>query len=417
MYKLNLSQNFDLRTLTICFLPLSIIFGNLILNINILFLIFLFIIDNLNKKNYKSIFVSNKKFILLLVLFLMFNLINSANWQITFRGQLGLIKHILLYFALIYYFFKNEKNFKLLIDVFVLAIIFVLIDSYIQFFFGKDLFGYEVTDNHGRRLSGPFGDEYIVGSFILKTIFVTRYNQYLENKINWILYLLISFFLVILASQRMPTIMFSSALILIFFIDNKLKLRFKFLIIFTCLISFLAILNLNPKVKEHYIDRSFEQIGIGNVSKKKFWDSQWGAHYLTAIEIYKDNIIFGSGLKTFRFECSNQDYSKVDSLLVDKRCSTHPHNIYLEILSETGTFGLLLFLFFLINFFKTNKIFSKKLMNTNPEILILVFIFFWPIQSTGAIFSTWNGFFYPLILSYIYYISQVKTKSRENQNL
>ena len=183
------------------------------------------------------------------------------------------------------------------------------------------------------------------------------------------------------------------------------------------MISFLAILNLNPKVKEHYIDRSFEQIGIGNVSKKKFWDSQWGAHYLTAIEIYKDNIIFGSGLKTFRFECSNQDYSKVDSLLVDKRCSTHPHNIYLEILSETGTFGLLLFLFFLINFFKTNKIFSKKLMNTNPEILILVFIFFWPIQSTGAIFSTWNGFFYPLILSYIYYISQVKTKSRENQNL
>ena len=60
-----------------------------------------------------------------------------------------------------------------------LLLIFVLVDSYIQFIFGKDLFGYVATDNHGRRLSGPFGDEYVVGSFILK--------QYLLQNITNIL--------------------------------------------------------------------------------------------------------------------------------------------------------------------------------------------------------------------------------------
>ena len=87
--------------------------------------------------------------------------------------------------------------------------LFVLVDSYIQFFFDKDLFGHKVSDNHGRRLSGPFGDEYIVGSFILKTIFITKYNKYFENNYNWLVYLLISFILVILASQRMPALMLS----------------------------------------------------------------------------------------------------------------------------------------------------------------------------------------------------------------
>ena len=46
--------------------------------------------------------------------------------------------------------------------------------------------------------------------------------------------------------------------------------------------------------------------------------------------------------------------------MVDKRCSTHPHNIYLEIISETGTIGILFFIYFLINFIKSSKLFSKK---------------------------------------------------------
>ena len=96
--------------------------------------------------------------------------------------------------------------------------------------------------------------------------------------------------------------------------------------------------------------------------------------------------------------------------MADKRCSTHPHNIYLEVISETGTIGILFFFYFLINFIKSSKLFSKKNIKNNPEIIILLFIFFWPFQSTGSLFSTWNGFFYPLIMSYIYYISKKKNK-------
>ncbi len=411
MRKLN-SFNFDITTLLLCLLPFSVIFGNLILNVNIFFIISIYLIDIFKSQNLKLFFRNNKIIIFLLFFFLFFNLIVSINWQFTLRGQLGLLKHIFLYFALIHFFFKKESNFELLIKMFFFAVLFVLVDSYIQFFFDKDLFGHKVTDNHGRRLSGPFGDEYIVGSFILKTIFITKYNKYFENNYNWLVYLFISFILVILASQRMPALMLSTSLIILFLIEGKINLKAKISIFLISLLCLFSIFNYDSKIKKHYIDRTFEQIGIYNNNKtRNFWDSHWGAHYLTAIEIYKDNLVFGSGLKTFRFECDKKEYNKINSLMADERCSTHPHNIYFEVISETGTIGILFFFYFLINFIKSSKLFSKKNIKNNPEIIILLFIFFWPFQSTGSLFSTWNGFFYPLIMAYIYYISKKKNKS------
>ena len=78
---------------------------------------------------------------------------------------------------------------------------------------------------------------------------------------------------------------------------------------------------------------------------KNFQDTQWGAHYLTALEISKKNLILGSGLGTFRYICSDKAYENIKSKFSEARCSTHPHNIYLEILSEAGILIFLLFLY------------------------------------------------------------------------
>ena len=50
---------------------------------------------------------------------------------------------------------------------------------------------------------------------------------------------------------------------------------------------------------------------------------------------YVDYLI-GSGPKTFREECKNIKYSSLNG------CSSHPHNILLQSLSETGIIGFLL---------------------------------------------------------------------------
>jgi O-antigen ligase len=88
-------------------------------------------------------------------------------------------------------------------------------------------------------------------------------------------------------------------------------------------------------------------------------------------------------------------------------CSTHPHNIYLEILVNQGILGLLLFLLFI--FILINNNYSKIIFSqVTIEKKILSIFFFTiliseliPIRSYGSIFTTVNGSAFWFILSVI----------------
>ena len=406
----NLSFYLKFENLLLILLPFSLILGNLILNLNIIFIILLFFYNNFKSFHFFRYFKQLNYFLIFLITFLGFNAFFSENLFITLKGQLGLIKHLILYSALCYFFLKNENSFKIFINILTIVILFTLFDTFWQFVFKKDLLGNYLIESHGNRLSGPFGDEYIVGGFILKSIFFTSNSKFFKQKYNWIAYIIISYIIVLLASQRMPTVLFSFCLIFLFFFDKRFNYKLAISLLVTIIIGVLITFNSNPKIKKHYIDRTLEQVGIYETDwgegHENFWDSQWGAHYLTSIEIYKDSKLFGSGIKTFRKVCNKDEYSSINSVKADSRCSSHPHNIYFEILAETGLIGMMFFLYLVIRFIKYNKIAKLNFIKDNPEVLVLTFIFFWPLQSTGSLFSTWNGFFYPLFFSYLYCLSK-----------
>ena len=67
----------------------------------------------------------------------------------------------------------------------------------------------------------------------------------------------------------------------------------------------------------------------------------------TALVTWKQNKIFGNGIKSFREDChrlrQQPDVSLEENLYPDKKnrlCSNHPHNYYFELLTETGILGL-----------------------------------------------------------------------------
>ena len=68
-------------------------------------------------------------------------------------------------------------------------------------------------------------------------------------------------------------------------------------------------------------------------------------HYMLSYKIFKDYPLAGTGIKGFRYLCRNQIY------ILDNNdgCSTHPHNIYVQILVSNGLIGFfLIFLLFFI---------------------------------------------------------------------
>ena len=143
------------------------------------------------------------------------------------------------------------------------------------------------------------------------------------------------------------------------------------------------------------INKSEGNIGFIDYIKK----SNYGPHYYAAIDIFKRNKFFGTGLKTFRVECKN---AKIDPSM-NFGCTTHPHQIYLEILSEIGIFGFLLFFsFFLIIIFKSIKVYLKN----NDLVLLSLCAFIvsqiLPFLPSGSFFTSFSAVIFWMNISLIY---------------
>ena len=125
---------------------------------------------------------------------------------------------------------------------------------------------------------------------------------------------------------------------------------------------------------------------------EKFGHLRHFAHYEVAWQIIKDYPIFGVGNLKFRYICHNKKYSNSKIIYTHERCSNHPHQIHLEILSEQGIIGYLIIIFTIFNIlFNSLRVYRKTGDLTNLSSILFVAVFFIPFLPTGSFFSTFNG--------------------------
>ena len=92
----------------------------------------------------------------------------------------------------------------------------------------------------------------------------------------------------------------------------------------------------------------------------------------------------------------------------------HPHNYYLEILTETGLVGLILILLILsitiyISLFK--KYFTNSSLKDNHIITPFIFLLIaeiFPLKSTGSFFTTGNSTYFFIIFAMVVSLSRLK---------
>tara|TARA_B100000131_G_scaffold321813_1_gene373837 strand:+ start:1371 stop:2750 length:1380 start_codon:yes stop_codon:yes gene_type:complete len=428
----------DYILLIFLFFPFAFIIGQAAVSLVFIYSLFLFII-NLKKINFE---IEKKDFFLLLFFFIIFL---SSIWNYFSDHKLlsTILSSILfLKFLIPYYLIKSikidETFYNQLVNILFLSLIaflFVAIDTAYQYNHPDklDLFGYGTNVHNINRLTGPFGnDEAIPGSYLIKVCFVILIflNFYLiekfKNKQKKIILFLIPFLnvsyliIIFVTGERIAFLMSLLAFILLFFLLNKSK-KSLFFSGTVAAIFITIILIQNPYIKsryeilgkfifsKNYISADVEKKTEINQSEKRnknsinFLNNQWGAHYLTAIEIFKDKFFIGSGIKGFRIDCSKNKYNNIKSLSFYKRCSTHPHNLYFELLAETGSLGFISILIFFILIIKTNLknilILKKNKFNFEDQIIFSCYIaafavfisILWPIRSSGSFFSNFNG--------------------------
>ena len=131
-------------------------------------------------------------------------------------------------------------------------------------------------------------------------------------------------------------------------------------------------------------------------------------HYLLALKLFKEKPIIGNGPKGFRNYCRNVKYDPPVGI-----CSTHPHNLFFQILSELGLVGIFFYLlgiFFLVYKLINSFLFKKKSRNISLFFIITIglLILIFPITPSGNFFNNWISIVnYYYIGIYIYLYNQI----------
>jgi hypothetical protein len=201
---------------------------------------------------------------------------------------------------------------------------------------------------------------------------------------------------------------------------NKIKLLAVIFILTFSVIIFSIDRGLRFRIFEQTLFHQINPRPSENIDNKIFFLSeQHEAHFILAIEIFKDNYFFGGGAKSFSYLCNHYDKKFSENLRL-KGCSTHPHNTYFQILSETGMVGFLFLILLIIYLIKRilylrqmkiSKYFSIEKYNFSTTLIIIFLSFLFPIMPTGNFFGNWLSIAYYLPVGFfLYSINFVKKK-------
>jgi len=406
-------------------LPIFFILGNFFLNLSISIICLLFLIKIYNIKiiyrEEKKIILSIFIFITSLIISFIFSEYNNIN---SFVKVLTYFRFIFLAFALSFILKFTNKKLKISFWFYLAVILFTCLDTVFQYFNGVDFFGHKTSDYY--RLSGPFAeDELIVGNYILIFgFFLLSLLLKSYNVKKYLIFLFIIFFsqVILITGERNAFVGSLFVLIFIFLLHKKTRI-FSFISLIVILLLFSFTLSLDKTLKNKYsnfykiiykiypIKKNIE-INKNVRQEEKIKSSiafNWGAHYKIAIDIFNDNKFFGSGFKSFRYSCKKYENPP------DKFCSTHPHNLYFELLSDLGLVGF--FSFFFIIFFTLYSIINRRHLFKDLSYVILFSLFMlsiFPFKVHGSLFSTTTAFYFWFIFSNLIFFEKIYEKIKIN---
>lgn len=393
--KLNLQSYF---TFLFIFLPLSLVIGTLISEIVLLTICISFIFIVFKKKNVNFVFFNlEKKIFFFLYFYLLINSFFASDFSLSFERNFFFLRFIIFVFA-VEYLLNNKlldinKVFKFW-SIFLLIFIF---DLFYEYIFNKNIVG-NISSLEG-RLSGFMGKELKSGhiilgfSFLIISFFLPRY-QIIIFSLGIPIILIISF----LIGERANFFKLFLIFFLFFIIYKEFSIKKK-IIFFTLLIIILFFLkSFFLKLNHRYDVNSFFSANNSNIEKnfynyyQLYKSSQYGEHYLTTIEILKNNLYFGVGNKNFRNECKKYQKKLIEfENTKGIGCSTHPHQVYYELLSEHGIIGTMIIIlcFLSILFLNLNK--NKKINYVKLSCLLYIFVSFLPIIPSGSFFTSFGA--------------------------
>lgn len=382
-------------------IPALLVTGPFLSDLSIIIVSIIFLVIVFIEKDYSTF---KNKFFYIFIIFYFYIVLNSLIQNQNFdslRISISYLRFGIFPLAVMYFLDKDPTLIKKIFYCLILLFLVLILDSIFQYFVGYNFFGWKLI-YPGPRVSSFFGEELILGSYLARLlpilIGLMFFLDISKKKLLLFLFIILSsMFVVLISGERTALFLMILSFVLMFFLISKKKIFLRYIILTTfafCII----IISLSDTTRKRVVNVTLDKI----FTKEKIYifSRQHDEHYVSAIRMFKDKPLLGVGIKNFRIFCSEKKY-----FISDYTCSPHPHNTYIQLLSETGMIGFIIIfsIFIYINYkliiHLINKIRKKPLLSDFQVCLfIAVYLTLWPLIPSGNFFNNWLSivYFYPV---------------------
>lgn len=314
----------------------------------------------------------------------------------------GLVRFLLLIAALEHWTLRDPALRNWLARLLQWAALYLALQSLLQFATGRNLFGY--PRGADGELTGPYANPR-VGAPLSRLLFpallpiVSRWSGMPGPWPLWGTLLALSAVAVmILIGQRMPLALTFLGLFVTALLLPRLRRAVLFsLVAAGTLLSATSVLS--PPTFNRLVTKFSDQA-------THFPDSHYGQIAARAIAIARDSPVLGAGFDGFRRRCADPAFFQGwprDGVVGDGGgaaiCVQHPHNQYLQALTEAGIPGLILFSALVLAWLR--RMGQGLWRDPHPlrvGLFVAVLIHEWPIASASAFSSMpLSGWFFVLL--------------------
>lgn len=405
-------------------IPFFLITGPFLSDLSISLIALIFLFYCLKNRNFS--YFKNRYFYFFLIfwVYLVFNsLVNNINIH-SFKISLFFFRFGVFVIAVVALLKFDQKFLKYFFYCILICFIALIIDGFYQYFVGENILGFRSPNRS--RVSSFFNEEMILGSYLSRiwpiffglSIFIIKQ----KTKLFFLFFMIfvLSETLIFLSGDRTAFFYINlSAIFVIIFSRGLVKLRLLTLLSSVLLISIISFINpvsyerVVIKTAKSIMPSTYNDNDNDNENKKKIYIFTKTHHeiYTSAYKMFLDNKILGVGIKNFRNKCSDTRYYVGGREI----CYTHPHNTYVQILTEIGIVGFVFLLTVLYYFCKylikhlRLKIKRKYFFN-DFQICILsgLAIYLWPFVPTGNFFNNWLNIIFFTYLPFLIWSKNIE---------
>ena len=353
---------------------------------------------------YNNLF--SKIFFLFCLLILLRSLF-SENILLSLQSSVFYFRFGLFSLAVYYLTSKKIHFLRLLFYMLLVIYLFLFIDSFSQFLFGRNIsesiIGYTYENKENFRITSFFGKDEVLGSYISRLFPLVIYLYFkldvFKADKHYILISIItlfSFLTVLISGERTSIALFIITLLIFLFSSNNLRKIYFYLILSVIIISTIVI-NFDERIKIRLVDQTINQMFGSKTDKIVIFSKIYEGHYKIALNMFLEKPLVGHGTKIFRHYCS-----KPENFVSGNACTTHPHNILMQFLAETGLIGTIFYIlviYFLIKYLLNNFYFlyfrRKQILNDKLLCLTTFYMInFFPFLPSGNFFNNWISIIY-----------------------